>query len=331
MFKNITIGVLTIFVLLGCSSDDKSKSNRSFNEVERDIIHKYMNKFPNNVQISIAKIEDADVYYYGAVNQNKNVVTIDNQSSGFMIGSISKVFTSTLLAQLVLDGKVTLDENIAEKLPFPLHNDISISYKQLANHTSGIDDSDTIRYLKNDLVVWNRQGMFNYSNIGVSILGYMLTHIENRSYEKLLQERIFSKLSMDKSTTIRGDNLVPAIANDEPIPPMFESAGGIISTVEDLYQFALATFDDNPEYLLTQKATFELDDITTIGLGWFIEKDNNRGLNFLRHDGDTDGYRSSMILDKDNQNGIIILSNLPDGNNIFIRNLAEELMKEIYK
>ncbi len=312
-----------------------------------------MDKFPENVQVSIGKIEDANVYYYGALNQNENVVTIDNQSSGFMIGSISKVFTSTLLAQLILDGKVTLDENIADRLPFSLHNDISMSYKQLANHTSGLgrepdikpenipnyneysalNDSDTLRYLKDDLALKYDQNTFNYSNLGVGILGYMITHIENKPYENLLQERIFSTLSMNHSTTIRGDTLVPALMpNDDPIPLAYKSAGGIISTVEDLYQFALATFSDRPEYVLTQEPTFRVDNEMQMGLGWSIVKESDTGLDFFFHGGATQGYRSVIILDKENQNGIIVLSNLPiDGNTDAISDLGIALAEEMYK
>ena len=360
MKRYTLIGVLLLgsALFVGCGSSNKSTSSNklvqtnSFTKVETDIIYKYMTKMPKNVQISIAKIKDGNVHYYGALNQNSEVVTIDNHSRGFMIGSISKVFTSTLLAQLVLDGKVNLDDDIAKRLPFSLHNDIHMSYKQLANHTSGLgrlpdiseerrthyhednklDDSDMVRYLKEDLALKYLQNSFSYSNTGVAILGYMITHIENKPYDKLLQEHIFSTLSMSHSTLRRDANLVPAImANDDPIPPMFKSAGGIISTVEDLYQFSLATFDDIPAYTLTQKTTFVINSSVKIGLGWFIVKNDKTGLGFLYHDGGTEGYTSEMFLDPENHNGIIILSNLPDEEvpNV-LGSLSRELMAKFY-
>ena len=161
----------------------------------------------------------------------------------------------------------------------------------------------------------------------------MITQIENKPYAKLLQERIFSKLSMQHSTIKRDANLVPAImANDDPIPPLFKSAGGIISTVEDLYQFSLATFDDIPAYTLTQKVTFTIGSDVKIGLGWFIVKNNKTGIDFLHHDGGTEGYTSEMFLDKENHNGIIILSNLPDEEAPnALGSLSRELMDKLYE
>jgi len=355
----VTILISSAF-FVGCGSSSKSISNElvqteSFNKIETDIIYKYVKKMPNNVQVSIAKIEDGVVHYYGALHKNNSVVTIDNHSRGFVIGSISKVFTSTLLAQLVLDGKVNLDDDISQRLPFSLHNDIHISYKQLANHTSGLerdgnvpedkqdnyhdedklDDSDVERYIKEDLVLKYTQNTWHYSNLGVAILGYMITHIEDKPYETLLQENIFSTLSMPHSTTIRGENLVPAVVEDT-ISPMYNSAGGIVSTVEDLYQFALATFGDGPEYLLTQKPTFNLSDKDHIGLGWFFVDDNVTHLpRFFIHDGQTEGYTASLFLDKENHDGQIILSNLPVSNggegDDYLTKLSNALLTEQYK
>jgi len=95
-------------------------------------------------------------------------------------------------------------------------------------------------------------------------------------------------------------------------------------------KFSFASFGDDPVYLLTQKATANLDDTTSIGLGWFMKKD--RGINFYFHNGATQGYRSILILDKTNQNGIIVLSNLPiDANDGDISNLGIALMEEMYK
>lgn len=358
MFKTISMGIVSAFVVLGCGSTNSVKSNTlvsttTFDKSSTDIIFKTIDKFPKNAQVSIAKIEDAKVSYYGAHNQSKSVVTINNQSSGFMIGSISKVFTSTLLAQLVLDGKLNLEESIEEKLPFSFPSDIHISYKQLANHTSGLarnpnfvqeynsnyhehsalDESDILRFLKNDLILSYEQNTFNYSNLGVGVLGYMLTSIENKSYENLLQERIFNTLEMHHSTTIRGDNLVPALMpNDDPVPLAYKSAGGIISTVEDMSKFTLETFSDSPAYALTQEPTFRVDSKVKMGLGWTIVKHSGIGLDLYYHGGSTEGYRSVIILDKENRNGIIVLSNLPsEGNTDAISELGRELLEEMYK
>ena len=363
--KNYTIIgaiLLSSTLFIGCGSSDTSTSNtstenklietNSFNKNETDIIYKHIRTMPQNVQVSIAKIVDGTVHYYGALNQNNSVVTIDNYTRGFVIASISKVFTSTLLAQTVLDGKIGLDDNIAQNLPFSLAGDISISYKQLANHTSGVerdptvsseeraalynefgqsDNSDLVRYLKEDMVLKHTQNTHHYSNVGVAILAYMLTQIENKPFNTLLQENIFNPLSMQNTTLVKGENLVPSLVTDTPNPPIYAGVGGIISTVEDLYKFALATFDDRPEYLLTQKPTFKIEDSLSIGLGWFILNDL-ASTPIFHHSGGTEGYRSTIYLNKESKDGMIILSNLPltENNRNDINTLAEDLLSNMY-
>ena len=63
---------------------------------------------------------------------------LNNYQSIFEIGSITKVFTANLLAKAVIDNKVKLNENINDYLNIKFKNDISISFKSLANHTSGL-------------------------------------------------------------------------------------------------------------------------------------------------------------------------------------------------
>lgn len=87
-------------------------------------------------------------------------------------------------------------------------------------------------------------------------------------------------------------------------------AGAILSTTEDLSKFALAQFDAaNKELVLTNEHTFSVNKKMGVGLGWHILKLKNKG-ELIWHNGGTGGYTSSMTLDLENQNGIIILSNI---------------------
>ena len=87
-------------------------------------------------------------------------------------------------------------------------------------------------------------------------------------------------------------------------------AGGIMSSTMDLSQFALAQFNrENKALMATQKPTFTINDNMKIGLGWHILKRKN-GKELIWHNGGTGGYTSSMALDTEHKNGIIILSNV---------------------
>lgn len=83
-----------------------------------------------------------------------------------------------------------------------------------------------------------------------------------------------------------------------------------MSNTEDLSKFALAQFDkNNTKLILTQKPTFKVNENMSVGLGWHILKTENEG-ELIWHNGGTGGYTSSMALDIDKQNGVIILSNV---------------------
>ncbi len=346
---------LTLIVIIsGCSSNsnvvakiNNLKNKTNFDKKELDTIFKYSKGFHKNTQLSIAKIQNGEINFYGVIQKNDNIETIDNHNKIFKIGSLTKIFTSTLLAQMVIDGKIDLDDDIQDNLQIQLYNNPKISYKQLSTHTSGLPDfpkdftesyynsNDLEDYLQNALEFKNRQNTFKYSNLGVAILGYTITHIENKSYEELLQEKILKRLTMDNTTTIKNKiekKLILATDADYDIAPSMESVGGIFSSVEDLSKFALASFDEtNDALVLTQKETFS-DGSTKMGLGWSINSPEFNNLEFTetlhQHGGLVGGYISYIVLDVKNKNGIVILSN--QSSFVDISSLSIELIKLMY-
>ena len=328
---------------------------------QSEIIFENTKVFPNNTQLSIAIIKDGLVSYFGINKENDTISTIDNQKSIFEIGSISKVFTSTLLANFVIDGKVKLNDNINDYLKTPLNNSTEISFIDLANHTSGLPrlptnldltkvnpenpykeykEKELEDYVTNQLELSNK-GENQYSNLGAGLLGYTLSKIENDTYESLLQNKIFSKYDMQNSTTdittIKG-NLVKGLNNEGIEVPNWDlavlaGAGAIFSTVEDLSKFAISQFEDkNKELELTRVKTFELNENMDIGLGWHLLKNKSDNLWYF-HNGGTGGYSSSMVIEEKSKNGIIILSNVSafNPNKRNIDKLCFELMKTVEK
>lgn len=297
--------------------------------------------FPNKTQVSIAIIKNGIATFYGIKREKDSIITFDNQNSVFEIGSISKVFTSTLLANFVIDSKLKLDCKINNYIKTSIRNNIQISFKELANHTSGLPrlpsnltialfrdsenpykkyNEDKIKeYLSERLKLKQKPGIkYQYSNLGVGILGYSLSKMENTSYQELLQNKIFLKYGMTNSTTNRNDisDLLVKGLNQEGKEvsnwdlASLVSAGGILSTVNDLSKFAVAQFDSsNKELNLTRVKTFSAKGDRDIGLGWFIKK-KEKGNYWYWHTGGMGGYRSFIIIDTMNKNGVIVLSNV---------------------
>ncbi len=307
---------------------------------QTEIIFKNVKSFPNNTQIAIAIIKNGKVNYYGIKRNNDTISTSENYKSTFEIGSITKVFTSTLLSAFVTDKKIKLDDDINDYLNLPFNNETKIPFKKLANHTSGLPvlpsnldltkanpqnpykeyrKQDLVEYLTKHLIISeNSELKYEYSNLGAGLLGYTLSGIENISYDSLLRTNIFSKYNMLNSTTklnnVNGQLIKGQDASGNEVPnwefSVLAGAGGILSTVEDLSKFAIAQFDySNEELKLTRQKTFEINDNMSIGLGWHIIKSKSESiLNW--HNGGTGGYSSSMAIDMKSKNGIIILSNV---------------------
>ncbi|SFI30568.1 serine hydrolase [Halpernia frigidisoli] len=302
------------------------------------IIFSKTSDLPNGTQLSIAIIENGKTNYYGVIKINDTIKPIKNQNKIFEIGSLTKVFTSTVLAKLVTEKKISLDDNINAFYPFKFKDDIKINFKNLANHTSGLprlpdnldltnvinpykdyDKNKIEDYLKNKLKLENEPSKkYSYSNLGAGILGYTLGLSQKTSFQNLAQKYIFGKYDMKNSFTsskklgkdlIKGLKETGETASNWDFDVLF-GGGGILSTIEDLSKFANAQFDvKNKELELTRLPTFVINEKMKIGLGWHILKSEN-GNEFYWHNGGTGGYSSSMSVDLHQKKSVIILANV---------------------
>lgn len=341
---------IIIIILIACLGTSCQEERAAVNfqqayegkisEGQSRLIHTEAKGFFNQTQLSIAIIKGGKPSYYGVKIENDTLFSVENQDQVFEIGSISKVFTATLLADLNLEGKLNLNDPASKYLPWKLNNTAEFTLQQLSNHSSGlprlpdnlvlseVDMSNPYKdygeeklriYLTEQLELKQDPGLkFDYSNLGVGLLGYILTKIDSSSYEEMLQSRITQPLQM-KSTTVKREKVMNRIVKGlnvegEETPNwdlnVLEGAGAILSSTQDLTKFALAQFNpDNQKIALTQKKTFSITPYEkAIGLGWMIE--NKKNGKWLWHGGGTGGYASSLTLDIERKNAIIILSNV---------------------
>ncbi|WP_168796439.1 serine hydrolase domain-containing protein [Flagellimonas onchidii] len=327
-------------VFSSCLNGQTIDAINGINKEQSELIFNNTRTFPNNTQLSVALIKNGEIDFVGIERTNDTIKLIENHKNVFEIGSITKVFTATLLSNLINDQKIKLNDNIQDYLDFKIKLNREITFKELANHTSGLpripsnlnllivdrdnpykdyDKEKLKEYLTSEIKLNQEPGVkYEYSNLGAGILGFEIAAISNTSYESLLQEKIFQKYKMENSTSKRESiksKLVKGLKPSGKITSNWDfdvlaGGGAIFSTVEDLSKFALAQFDNkNKELTLTQKPTFKINDNMQIGLGWHIIKRKNDG-ELIWHNGGTGGYTSSMALDLENKNGIIILSNV---------------------
>ena len=320
--------------------DAQSPEDFGITRVEADSIYDKVKKLPDESQISFALIKNGETRFYGIRRKNDSIFSVENHQNVFEIGSISKVFTATLLAYMVLDDKLKLENNINDYLDVRFKADQKISFKSLANHTSGLprlptnlildfehrndpyaryDETKLKVYLKDSMALSDdaQPGEFEYSNLGAGLLGYTLSKIKKTDYQSLLESFITNKYGMERTTTDKAEISEVLILgrNNGTIVPNWDlgvlvGAGGIVSSSEDMSKFVLAQFDtNNKEMVLTRKKTAIMNDDTSIGLGWFFYKTLN-GKTIYTHDGGTGGYTSSMRIDCEGKNGVVVLSNI---------------------
>lgn len=339
----------------------------------------YLLGFPDGTQLSIAIVKNQVVSFQGLLKQGPKIISVENQDKAFEIGSVTKVFTACLLGQLVTDGIIELDRSIDNALGFPLNRKSTITYRQLANHTSGLpvhprsvfwnavfgftrnpfsrySQKDLLKYLQHKMKLHSPPGKtYQYSNIGYGVLGTLLSKLERSSFESLLQNRIFSKSGMDRSTSqcqkatnylVEGlDDKGRKVQNWDFLA--MEGAGAILSTTEDLAKFASAQFNGAcPVNKLIQNSSFDTQQEIQlgnnrfefqVGLGWHLLKHKTSATNpansnhWLWHNGGTNGYHSSMVLNTENNTGVIILSNVSVYHKKManIENLLFELMRDL--
>jgi CubicO group peptidase (beta-lactamase class C family) len=321
------------------------------------IIYAQAKDLPNKTQLSVAVLKNGNTSYYGIIIQNDTIKSIKNQNKIFEIGSITKVFTSSVLASLVVDKKLEISAYINDYYPFSFKDNTKISFLDLANHTSGLprlpenlDLSNPIdayknykekelnEYLTKFLKIDNNTKKYDYSNLGAGLLGHTLALSQKKTFGELLEKRIFKKYKMGNTYTNPnglGSKIVQGLDDNGQVVANWEfdvlfGCGGILSTSEDLVKFAKAQFDKkNKALALTRKPTFEISNQQKIGLGWHILNTKN-GFNWIWHNGGTLGYSSAMVLDVEKKNGVVVLSNVSgvySKKNKNIDNLCLELMK----
>lgn len=349
--------IFVAVVLLGSMGVNGQKLDTSklifsdaWTETQKTFLTSSLDSFPNQTEVSIAIINGDKTEYLGIKNENGVLVSVENQNANYEIGSISKVFTSTLLAKAILRGDVSADTDITELIGYPLKDSVKINLQQLSNHTSGLarmpqnfmfsqiknPDNPYSIYDEKLLKEWITQYMDSeldqttseYSNLGVALLAHGISKKYNKTYDELLKSEIFVPLGMKHSTTNLEEvksNMIPGL-NPDGSPAsnwtfdVLAGAGAIISTISDLEIFANKVISGTDEALNLQKQpTFKVYDYMEMGLAWHIIKGKD-GNTYYFHNGATGGYTSSMLIDIDNSKVVIMLTNIsylhPKMNNI---------------
>lgn len=326
-------------VLVSCSGNSINDV-RVTPPQENDAVHKdtfeakldqYMSK---NFSGSVLLVKDNKVIFskgYNMADYNYNLP--NGPDTVHQIGSLTKAFTAAAVLQLGEAGKLSVDDPVDTYIKDYPNPEVTLYH--LLTHTSGIPNytnfpdflnSINVKTSVNELIAkfkdkpleFDPGSRFAYSNSGYVLLGAVIEQVSGQTYSDYLNEHIFTPLGMKRSgyltkgniqadisvgySFLTPDNAQTALPIDMTVP---YSAGGIYSTVQDLYKWLLGLENGT----IISKASWEAmrtPELSDYALGWAVPGSKET---IYTHNGAINGFSSEIWRDMSQGTAVILLSN----------------------
>jgi D-alanyl-D-alanine-carboxypeptidase/D-alanyl-D-alanine-endopeptidase len=303
-----------------------------------------LNETPGII-IGIINGDSVYVYSFGEMTKGKPEQLTD--STMFDIGSMTKVFTASLLQILVDEGKIDYEKTLVdyldkEKLNPSLHN---ITIRKLATHTSGLprlptnfseQDKDPnnpfAHYRNTDFDIFLKDfnlfttSSYLYSHVNYALIERVIESVENQSFETVMNEKMLQPLGLNNTTyeltKLQHDRLSTGyLLTGETAPETlfnsFYGAVGLKSEMNDLIKFVQYNLKVGAESELQNSLlkTHEFQVNTGIkkyidtGIGWHIVRPKRRFYNVISHRGTAVGHQAYIAFVPETKTGVIVLAN----------------------
>ena len=341
------LSLIMLLALSGCAlrhESARSDAQQPSDATIRGILARRVeSKQSVGIVVGIANRDTSRFSAYGTFNgPGTPQVTEDTV---FEIGSVTKTLTATVLADMVARGEMALEDSVAQYLPpevhLPSRNGKAITLLDLATHTSGLprfpanlnpgDDANPFAdytrqqlyaFLSSYVLPRDPGDQYEYSNLGMALLGDALARRAAKPYEALVVERVLGPLGMHDTRI----NLTPALqrrftsGHDASLAlqkpwdlPTLAGTGAFRSTARDMVRF-VAAYARPAGTPLEQLAPLALEArrpagsaSVSVGLGWhLVERSGNR---FAAVDGQTGGYAAFTGFNTSSATSVVVLSN----------------------
>lgn len=320
-------------------------ANAQIDKEIADVLRERVAVGKTNQSIVAAVVDESGTRFfsYGKPANTADAKNAD-ENTVFEIGSITKVFTGTLLAIAVKSGEVRLDDPLSKYLPknvkAPSRGGREIALLDLATQSSGLPSlpanfapknaqnpyadytvSQMYDFLSGYQLTRDAGTQYEYSNLGMGLLGHILSLRAGMSYEDLVRARILKPLAMNetiitlspavKSRMAQGfDGNGKTTANWDI--PTLAGAGAFRSTAKDMAKFVAANLDSSKSDLSVvfseaHKTLRDAGGKMKIGLAWHILPDSSGDI--VWHNGGTGGFRSFAGFSRMQKRGIVVLTN----------------------
>ncbi|RAJ06754.1 CubicO group peptidase (beta-lactamase class C family) [Chitinophaga skermanii] len=345
------ISYFTLVDIPSNSATDKFKEYQNPLANARDsFVHKVAMQFMNiaNTRSAIiGVVQGTGMQIYGYGETTKGSKRIPKPNDLYEIGSITKTFTSTLLALEVIKGKMKLNDPVnkylSKQTPTLQLHDTLMRLVHLSNHSSGFGlipkdlfkdasvadpyakytSEKMLRYLLDTPKITFTPGTkFSNSNYAVGLLGEIMALQNNTTYEGLLEKQIWNPLGMnDTRITLNEEQksrFVPGYTLDGVESAHWNftgmaASGGIRSTMADMVTYARAMMWEAPKdlskafELMRKETLFDASSGTRVALGWLIIPKERT---IYAIDGGTGGFSSLMVFEPNTKTAVIVLTNV---------------------
>lgn len=286
----------------------------------------------------VADIRGAQIDARGFGRRAPDDARVPGAQTQFQIGSITKVFTNLLLAEMSAAGLVTPSTTLGELLPasFVPRNPsvVSINLLALATHSSGLprlpanlDPRNTVdpyaAYDEEALLAGlgaarDKQPLgsfYTYSNFGQGALGYLLGRADGAGYRQALQQRVLGPLGLQHTGFAAGNDVATATVEGVPLipwtfPDAMAGIGALWGSAEDLAHLVQVYLGVRPhrlqhdlladlEVVMPNAGEFAVTPV------WHVARGDGQPI--FWHNGGTGGFRSFVGFRPDQQRGIAIL------------------------
>jgi CubicO group peptidase (beta-lactamase class C family) len=313
-----------------------------------------------NACIVIGLVDEWGSRIFSAGKLNNGTDQEVNGDTVFFIGSATKTFTTLLLEDMVERGEMRLDDPAAKYLPksvrVPTHGDKEITLLDLATHTAGFPinpDNMSGANVKEQYETYTVEKMyaflsgytlsrdpgteFEYSNLGMSLLGHIIALKAGTDFETAVVDRICRPLHMDSTCITPTPELKVRLAighessGERSLPwnlKVYAPAGAVHSTANDLLKYMSANagltrskltplmekthvirFKDSHGLPgIADKALFGHTAMDWVDRGVYQPP----GMDLLGHAGGAGSYHAWIGFDKKQQRGVVVLSTAND-------------------
>jgi len=326
------------FPLIGCAAPISAPA--SSEDVSRTLAA-FVQGRPG-VAILAAVVDRANAVTYTSGDLGSNAPKLDEQTE-FQIGSVTKTFTATLLAVMVGSGEVKLDDPIQRYLPVgvtaPSFHGRPITLRNLAEQNSGLPALPTnfemapdpyanytpeklYAFLSHYRLTRAPGERYEYSNLGVGLLGDLLAARERTTYAALLQRRVLQPLGLESTAVVPSADMLAHLApgHDAPYDTSeiwhfreLAACGSIYSNLHDMLRYVQANLAAPNGALgaamaLAQEPRAPVTRQMRIGLVW----NTIQPLDITWHNGQVGGYHAFVGFDRLSGTGVVVLANDAD-------------------